>query len=110
MDTMIDEVAEKGEKERAKVEKEPRSEARKIEVAHHEPDSGSKKVRMKAEDVCAWFGTKQALFGVSMDIFEREVTAIIGPSGCGKSTLIPCFTPIHEPLPVSPFDGTISFD
>ena len=35
-----------------------------------------------------FYGEKQALFDVSMDIKEREVTAFIGPSGCGKSTLL----------------------
>ena len=35
-----------------------------------------------------WYGTKQALFDISMDIPERQVTAFIGPSGCGKSTLL----------------------
>ncbi|MEX1119548.1 MAG: phosphate ABC transporter ATP-binding protein PstB [Terrimicrobiaceae bacterium] len=35
-----------------------------------------------------WYGSKQALFDISMDIPEREVTAFIGPSGCGKSTLL----------------------
>jgi len=35
-----------------------------------------------------WYGEKQAIFDISMDIPEREITAFIGPSGCGKSTLL----------------------
>ena len=35
-----------------------------------------------------WYGSKQALFDISLDIPERQVTAFIGPSGCGKSTLL----------------------
>ena len=35
-----------------------------------------------------FYGAKQALFDISMDIPERQVTAFIGPSGCGKSTLL----------------------
>ena len=35
-----------------------------------------------------YYGKKQALFDISMDIPERQVTAFIGPSGCGKSTLL----------------------
>jgi len=35
-----------------------------------------------------WYGEKQAIFDVSMDIPERKITAFIGPSGCGKSTLL----------------------
>ena len=35
-----------------------------------------------------WYGTTQALKDVSMDIPEKQVTALIGPSGCGKSTFL----------------------
>ncbi|MGC1481961.1 MAG: phosphate ABC transporter ATP-binding protein PstB [Chthoniobacterales bacterium] len=35
-----------------------------------------------------WYGSKQALFDITMDIPERQVTSFIGPSGCGKSTLL----------------------
>ncbi len=108
MGSMIDEVAEKGKKEKKKVETEgSKPEVRKIEVAHQEPESGSKTLKMKAEGVCAWFGTKQALYDVNMTIHEKEVTAIIGPSGCGKSTLIRCFNRMHETVPGSKFAGDI---
>ena len=43
---------------------------------------------IKIADFSFWYGTKQALFEISLDIPERMVTAFIGPSGCGKSTLI----------------------
>jgi phosphate transport system ATP-binding protein len=43
---------------------------------------------IKIANFSFWYGSKQALFDVSMDIPERMVTAFIGPSGCGKSTLI----------------------
>ena len=42
---------------------------------------------------------KQALFDVSMDIFPREVTALIGPSGCGKSTVLRCFNRMNDLVP-----------
>jgi phosphate transport system ATP-binding protein len=35
-----------------------------------------------------WYGTKQALHGISMPIPHNQVTALVGPSGCGKSTLL----------------------
>ena len=43
---------------------------------------------IKIADFSFWYGSKQALFDISLDIPERMVTAFIGPSGCGKSTLI----------------------
>jgi phosphate transport system ATP-binding protein len=108
MGPMIDEVAEKGKKEKKNVEtQESKPELRKIEVARQEPENGSKTLKMKAEGVCAWFGTKQALYDVNMTISEKEVTAIIGPSGCGKSTLIRCFNRMHETVPGSKFAGDI---
>ncbi|KPU82713.1 phosphate ABC transporter ATP-binding protein, partial [SAR11 cluster bacterium PRT-SC02] len=46
--------------------------------------------KIKAENVNVYYGSKQALFDVSIDIAEKEVTALIGPSGCGKSTFLRC--------------------
>jgi phosphate transport system ATP-binding protein len=83
-----------------------RVDMKKIEVAH-ENTSGSAKLTVSAKNACAWFGDKQALYSVNMDIFEKEVTAIIGPSGCGKSTLIRCFNRMHETVPGSRFEGEI---
>jgi len=40
------------------------------------------------EDYSFWYGEKQVLFDIGMEIPERQVTALIGPSGCGKSTLL----------------------
>src|SRR5579863_7592781 len=108
MGPMIDELAEKEKKEKKRVEPmESKPEIRKIEVVHEEAEAGTKAMKMKAEGVCAWFGTKQALYDVNMNICEREVTAIIGPSGCGKSTLIRCFNRMHETVPGSKFAGDI---
>ena len=107
MGPMIDEMEQKEKNKKEKKRVEPKVEARKIEVAHQEPVAAGEKWKMKAEGVCAWFGTKQALFDVNMTIYEKEVTAIIGPSGCGKSTLIRCFNRMHETVPGSKFAGDI---
>src|ERR1035438_8194942 len=82
MGPMIDEVAEKGKKveEKTTDSRDIKYSARKIEVAHQGPESATKVIKMKAEGVSAWFGTKQALFDVNMTIHEKEVTAIIGRS------------------------------
>jgi phosphate transport system ATP-binding protein len=43
---------------------------------------------IKIDKFSFWYGSKQALFDISLNIPERQVTAFIGPSGCGKSTLL----------------------
>jgi phosphate transport system ATP-binding protein len=53
-------------------------------------------VKVKIRQLDAWFGDKQALHGINLDIFENKATAIIGPSGCGKSTFIRCINRLHE--------------
>lgn len=47
-------------------------------------------------DLCAWYGEKQVLANINMQIPGQGVTAIIGPSGCGKSTFIRCLNRMHE--------------
>jgi len=43
-----------------------------------------------------WYGANQALFDITLDIPEKQVTAFIGPSGCGKSTLLRCFNRMND--------------
>jgi len=51
---------------------------------------------LKVQDFNFYYGKKQALFDVNMEIPERQVTAFIGPSGCGKSTLLRNFNRMNE--------------
>src|SRR3954469_19905327 len=55
----------------------------------------------------AWFGPKQALFDIGMEIPAKKATAIIGPSGCGKSTFIRCLNRMHETIPDTRVEGTV---
>jgi phosphate transport system ATP-binding protein len=55
----------------------------------------------------AWFGATHAVRGVSFDVPERQVTAIIGPSGCGKSTLLRCLNRMHETIPGTRVRGQV---
>ncbi len=52
------------------------------------PAVASEKAVLEIRNFRLWYGEKQALFDVSMQVPDGQVTALIGPSGCGKSTLL----------------------
>ncbi|WP_202895463.1 phosphate ABC transporter ATP-binding protein PstB [Iningainema tapete] len=56
-----------------------------------------------------YYGTSKALEGVSMDIYQKQVTAIIGPSGCGKSTFIKSLNRISELETEVKVEGSVEF-
>ncbi|MFN2563783.1 MAG: phosphate ABC transporter ATP-binding protein PstB [Gemmatimonadaceae bacterium] len=62
---------------------------------------------VRAVGLDAWFGAAHAVRAVSLDIPERQVTAIIGPSGCGKSTLLRCINRMHETIPGARVRGQV---
>lgn len=55
----------------------------------------------------AWHGKTEVLKGVSLQLLERRVTAIIGPSGCGKSTFLRCLNRLHEVVPGTRVEGKV---
>jgi len=59
------------------------------------------------ESLNAWFGEKQALHEIALDIPDKHTTAIIGPSGCGKSTFVRCLNRMHETLPDTRVAGKV---
>jgi phosphate transport system ATP-binding protein len=66
--------------------------------------------KFSVEGLSAWFGEKQVLDEISVDIPEHQVTAIIGPSGCGKSTFIRCLNRMHEMVPIARSAGKVLLD
>ena len=66
--------------------------------------------KIKAENVNVYYGSKQALFDVSIDIAEKEVTALIGPSGCGKSTFLRCLNRMNDVIDICRVEGSIKMD
>ncbi|MGQ9596593.1 MAG: phosphate ABC transporter ATP-binding protein PstB [Thermoproteota archaeon] len=66
-------------------------------------------VEIKVENLNAWFGSKQVLKNINMNVMEKTVTAIIGPSGCGKTTLIRCLNRMHEVVPGARVSGKVIF-
>ena len=67
-------------------------------------------IKMAARDVNVFYGDKQALFDVSLDIPDRSVTALIGPSGCGKSTFLRCLDRMNDVIEGCRVTGEITLD
>lgn len=66
--------------------------------------------RMVCRDVHVWYGEKEAIKGVSLDIGHNEVLAMIGPSGCGKSTFLRCLNRMNDSIPGCRITGSIQLD
>ncbi|WP_028292278.1 phosphate ABC transporter ATP-binding protein PstB [Oceanobacter kriegii] len=66
--------------------------------------------KLKARDVCVFYGEKQAIFDVSLDIGANEVIALIGPSGCGKSTFLRCLNRMNDTIDICNITGDILLD
>ncbi len=66
--------------------------------------------KLSVQELSAWYGEQQVLMRVSLELPERQVSAIIGPSGCGKSTLIRCFNRMHELVPTATHRGSVQLD
>jgi phosphate transport system ATP-binding protein len=72
-------------------------------------ESGSRN-KMTAVDLDFFYGANQALHNVSVDIVEKQVTALIGPSGCGKSTFLRTLNRMNETIPGTRLSGTVRLD
>jgi phosphate transport system ATP-binding protein len=66
--------------------------------------------KMSARDVSVFYGDKQALKGVGVDIHDDKVTAFIGPSGCGKSTFLRCLNRMNDTIAGARVEGEIELD
>ena len=78
----------------------------KIYIAFHHPDTKEPQriilrgsvltSKIVSRDVNLWYGEKQALKDICLEIPENKITALIGPSGCGKSTFIRCLNRMND--------------
>ena len=73
------------------------------------PLSAGKTV-IEARDLDVYYGDDRALNGVSMQVNEHEVTALIGPSGCGKSTFLRCINRMNDMIDICRVEGDVEFD
>src|SRR6202011_3249292 len=67
-------------------------------------------MRMTISKVNFYYGPKQVLFDISLNIASNKVTSLIGPSGCGKSTLLRTLNRMHETVRSSRLEGEILID
>lgn len=66
--------------------------------------------RIKLEDINVFYGQKQAVSNVNLEIPDNAVTAFIGASGCGKSTLLRCLNRMNDTIPGARVEGRILMD
>jgi phosphate transport system ATP-binding protein len=67
-------------------------------------------LKIRAKNVNVFYGDKQALEDVSLDMPDRSVTALIGPSGCGKSTFLRCMNRMNDTIQGARVEGVIELD
>ena len=85
----------------------------------HAPDVGQPYTRneqachdlsIRVRDLNLWYGKSQALKGLNIDLFQKNVTALIGPSGCGKSTFLRCLNRMNDLIPSVHIEGLVEMD
>ena len=66
--------------------------------------------KVSAKGVNVFYGAKQALFDVDLDVPVNHVTALIGPSGCGKSTFLRCINRMNDVVEICRVEGQLESD
>ncbi len=69
--------------------------------------SAAEEIAFDIKNFNFWYGQRQALVDVTINIPAKKVTAIIGPSGCGKSTFLRALNRMHELTPGTRIDGSL---
>ena len=64
-------------------------------------------IKIRVKDINLYYGNHHALKNISIDIYDKAVTALIGPSGCGKSTFLRCLNRMNGLIPNVKIDGEI---
>ncbi len=76
----------------------------------NQPDKGMNETSIQIQDLNLFYGEKQALHGINMEIPKKQVTAYIGPSGCGKSTLLRCINRMNDLVDSARIEGKINIE
>ncbi len=67
-------------------------------------------VKIKIENLKFWYGKKQVLDDINLEIDHNKITALIGPSGCGKSTLLRCMNRMNDLISASKIEGNLIYN
>ncbi|HEX5844712.1 MAG TPA: phosphate ABC transporter ATP-binding protein PstB [Rhodoplanes sp.] len=84
-----------------------------VRLTQSEPEPVSNVVqnpKVIARGVNVFYGEKQALKNVDLDVPENAVTALIGPSGCGKTTFLRCINRMNDTIPTARVTGRLTID
>ena len=73
-------------------------------------DNGQNETCIKVENLNLFYGEKQALHNINLEMPKKKVTAYIGPSGCGKSTLLRCINRMNDLVDSARIEGQILLD
>src|ERR1022692_479512 len=74
----------------------PAPKSRAFDVPTAPTPTTARATKIRVQNLSLFYTAKQALYDVTLDIPEKQVTAFIGPSGCGKSTLLRCFNRMND--------------
>lgn len=69
----------------------------------------SEKTIIRARHLDFYYGTHQALHGISLELYRNRITALIGPSGCGKSTFLRTINRMNDPIEGTRVSGSLTF-
>ena len=79
-------------------------------ASQSDPAPADASIKIRARDVDFFYGQKQVLQGISMDVRERKITALIGPSGCGKTTFLRILNRMYETVKHARAEGEVVLD
>jgi phosphate transport system ATP-binding protein len=79
-------------------------------TATDRPAAPTTEIAIKISGLGAWYGQRQAIRDITLDVQRNAVTAIIGPSGSGKSTLLRCLDRMHELIPGARVQGRVEYE
>ncbi|ABM04138.1 phosphate ABC transporter ATP-binding protein, PhoT family [Psychromonas ingrahamii 37] len=81
-----------------------------MEIEHTVGNVFADDAKMSMRNVDVFYGDKQAIKNVSIDLARNQVTALIGPSGCGKSTFLRCLNRMNDTIDICKIKGSLLLD